>query len=226
VRATPIRALFIGSSITQAHFMPGIIGALARKAGRAPLAYRWVIRGGTTLERLYDKGRGTPAVDAIHSQHWDWLFLQERNVELLQAPERAAVSARRFFDETGSPRPRLGYYQKYAFRDAAQTHEALVRAAAGATPAGATVVPVGQAWQRVRTDRPDIQLFQDTEHPTPVGAFLAACVFYIAIYNDSPVGLPADLEAMNPDGGLGEAIHVPEKDARYLQEVAWSTRGP
>ncbi|MFT4677970.1 MAG: hypothetical protein ACI84C_001049 [Flavobacteriales bacterium] len=73
------------------------------------------------------------------------------------------------------------------------------------------VSPVGAAWKQVRAETNDeIQLYaNDGSHPSPSGTYLAACVFYAMMWNESPEG--SDYYA-----GLDEA------DAQYLQAVAGS----
>jgi hypothetical protein len=53
-----------------------------------------------------------------------------------------------------------------------------------------TVAPVGSAWRVVVKEHPDINLWRDDgSHPSKEGTYLAACVFYAVIFNESPVGL-------------------------------------
>ncbi len=76
---------------------------------------------------------------------------------------------------------------------------------------GAEVVPVGLAFARVTDERPDIELrIDDARHPTMAGTYLAACVFFAALYGQSPEGL-------DYDAGL------PPDTAAYLQRVASET---
>jgi len=51
---------------------------------------------------------------------------------------------------------------------------------------------------------------KDIKHPSLAGTYLAACMFYAAFYQQSPIGLPytADLS---------------HADATILQRVAWET---
>jgi hypothetical protein len=49
------------------------------------------------------------------------------------------------------------------------------------------VAPVGVVWQNALEDEPDLDLWMlDGKHPTPLGSFLAASVFYALIFNESP----------------------------------------
>ncbi len=75
----------------------------------------------------------------------------------------------------------------------------------------ARVVPVGLAFARVTRERPDIVLRTDDDrHPTMAGTYLTACVFFAALYGQSPEGL-------DYDAGL------PPATAAYLQRVASET---
>jgi len=82
------------------------------------------------------------------------------------------------------------------------------------------VAPVGWAWEAVYdrvlseglVPEDDGTLFSnlynvDGSHPSPLGSWLAACVFYATLTGESPVGLPA------PET-------LPEKDAATLQALA------
>ncbi len=49
----------------------------------------------------------------------------------------------------------------------------------------AEIAPVGEAWQYVRENYPQIELYQpDGRHPSVAGTYLAACVFYEKIFSD------------------------------------------
>jgi hypothetical protein len=77
---------------------------------------------------------------------------------------------------------------------------------------GATVVPVGLAWQRFlgKHDRPVLH-DKDQSHPTLAGSYLAACVFLAVLVGESPVGLGGEVDGLS------------EKDLALLQKVAWQT---
>ena len=54
----------------------------------------------------------------------------------------------------------------------------------------APIVPVGDAWEIAHGRKPDLELWnKDGKHPAPAGTYLAACVFYKALFKQSPVGL-------------------------------------
>ena len=71
----------------------------------------------------------------------------------------------------------------------------------------AAIAPVGAAWENVRFNAPEIQLYADDTHPNLTGSYLAACVLYGTLFRDNPVGL------IHPDS-------IDAKTAAYLQTTA------
>ena len=74
---------------------------------------------------------------------------------------------------------------------------------------GAAIAPVGLAWSEAVASRPQLDLWaSDGKHPSRLGSYLAACVFYATLTGRSPVG-DTFTDGLN------------ESDARFLQSVAW-----
>jgi hypothetical protein len=130
------------------------------------------------------------------------------NVRLFAAP----------IAESGA-RPAL--YATWARRNAPETQEAITAAyTAIAAEIGATLVPVGSAWQAFTGAFEAPALYdRDMSHPSGAGSYLAACVFFSVLFGRSPAGLAPGVKALG------------ESETRRLQEVAWQTvaaeaRGP
>jgi hypothetical protein len=96
---------------------------------------------------------------------------------------------------------------------------------------GTPVLPVGMAWDRVRRERPGLDLFHpDGSHPSPVGTYLAASVMYAALTGRPPQGAPGTLSgiAMETPGVVVSPdpvvlVDVDPETAAYLHRVAWET---
>ena len=88
----------------------------------------------------------------------------------------------------------------------------------------ATVVPVGLAWERARELRPDIDLYaEDGSHPSPLGTYLTACVFYRVLTGMEIDSLPPRLIS---EDYAGEKLYLnilSENNAQFLQKVAEET---
>jgi hypothetical protein len=115
-----------------------------------------------------------------------------------------------------------------AYAKVAQTHQVML------VPVGLAFATINTQYPNVDLYAPDISSFKieshikendknastidaaqilykkDIKHPSMAGTYLAACMFYAAFYQQSPVGLPYT-------AGL-----TPEQ-ATLLQQVAWTT---
>ncbi len=78
----------------------------------------------------------------------------------------------------------------------------------------ALVIPVGLAFARAYSERPDIKLHKsfDGSHPSLLGTYLAATVVFTSLYDISPVGNKYDY--------FGK---IEKSDAIFLQKVALET---
>ena len=84
-----------------------------------------------------------------------------------------------------------------------------------------TYVPVGNAFEYVEKNYPEINLYMDdNKHPSPNATYLAACVFFSMITGDSPLGLPRRFEGKNIDGKKIYYIITETKAAEKAQKVA------
>ena len=84
------------------------------------------------------------------------------------------------------------------------------------------LVPVGPAWQSVKTVHPEIKLYADDGiHPSPEGVYLSACVFYSTITGLSPEGNPVrtSIGYDKPE----KIVTLDSGIAAILQESAWET---
>jgi PKD repeat protein len=72
------------------------------------------------------------------------------------------------------------------------------------------IVPVGRAWEAVRTNYPEIKLYQeDQQHPTLTGSYLTASCFYAALFKANPK--------------VSYQANIDDKTAALLQDLAGTT---
>ena len=83
----------------------------------------------------------------------------------------------------------------------------------------AVLAPVGVAWENCQKINSEINLYnRDGRHANPMGSYLTACVFYAAIYNVSPEGLPCQVSLEN-----NELNNITGDKIRFLQRMAFET---
>ena len=219
-----LRVLFVGNSLTFANQLPEMIARLAKSAGDK-LTYDMYAKGGYKLsQHAVDK----TLQKKISAETWDVVVLQEQS----QLPGLGLSYAKRHiyphvnaladFVRRANAATMMAFYITMARRDgdamnarhfpAVATYEGMQTQNDAtylqmASDFRALSVPVGPAWKIVRKMKPAMNLYADAIHPNRVGSYLAACVFYAALFQKSPLGLEYD-------AGLGR------EDAKYLQQIA------
>lgn len=150
---------------------------------------------------LYDQWKQGQALALLHEKHPNFLVLQGQSTEPLSAPQSFSQSAAWFkaeADRIGATtilfatwaRPANDpFYKEPASggSPAAMQAELDLAYATVAKNTGATLAPVGVAFERARQMAPEIRLLDGTQHPSPVGTYLAAAVLFRAMVNTAPV---------------------------------------
>jgi hypothetical protein len=214
------RVLFIGDSYTYVNDLPDTFADLAWAAGRRVDAVDLSIGGGTLAGHVADPATAS----TISSQPWNTVVLQDQSeVPALPSGRRSEMYpaviqlAQMIRNDGAQPLLFLTWGHASGWPQAGLDSYATMQAAVDEGYLGIAddvvipIAPVGDAWQTVVGDQANPQLWQgDGVHPTTEGTYLAACVFYASIFDQSPVGL-------GYHDGLSDA------EAAMLQRVAAAT---
>jgi len=194
-----LRILFIGNSYTFVNDLPHTFAKLA-SSGKHQVQVGMFAQPGWSLA---DHVQSAEMLDTLQSSKWDYAIVQEQS-------EFPAVEAARNQVTYPAARALVGkirdagsnpiFFQTWAHRDGlpengltnfeAMQYEIDMGYLGIAQELGVPIAPVGDAWFNALTQNPQLQLWQaDGSHPTEQGTYLAACVFYAVIFNESPQGL-------------------------------------
>jgi hypothetical protein len=105
---------------------------------------------------------------------------------------------------------RTALYMTWARQHVPETQRAITEAYESiGSEIGATVVPVGVAWETflARCKSPILH-DKDKSHPTLAGSYLAACVFYAVMFAGSPTDLGVGVDGLS------------DQDAQILRQAA------
>jgi len=206
----PQRVLFIGNSHTARHGgLDWVIeNMVAAEAESRPFEGTARTESGVTLEYHYDNG----AADAIRKGDFDTVVLQGylphsssgtvepflENARLLDRIVRKSGAQTVFFMTWPQ-----GYGDWSTIEDTIEAHRQI------SAELGAPVAPAALAFEKARTERPDIRLIGDDQiHATWEGAYLAAATVYATLFDRSPEG-------------LSYSFGISSEDAAFLQHIAW-----
>ena len=189
------RVLFIGNSYLYTQNIPEIVEALADSAHGDKIATAMV--AGPNLA-LIDHWSSGPAREAVAQGGWEWVILQ-------QGPSSVGVNRDTLRLATGyfagviagvSAKPAL--FSAWPSQDRRQDFPAAIESyTLAAQDVQGILLPIAAAWVAAWQRDPNLQLYQDGLHPSPLGAYLSALVIYAVLLEKSPVGLPAKLKLRN-----------------------------
>jgi hypothetical protein len=198
--AASVSVLFVGNSLTQVNNLPDVF---KKFAAESPLHADVVVKSSTPGGAMfYDHWKRGQALALLREQHPNFLILQGQSTEPLSSSQNFASYAALFKAEADRVNAKTILFSTWA-RPASDAY--YKDATSGGSPAemqtrlnsayaklarktGATLAPIGIAWQRAQRDAPDIQLLDGTQHPSPAGTYLAAAVLFRTVFNTSATG--------------------------------------
>lgn len=203
----PLKVLFVGNSFTARNDLPGLIGRLAEARGKS-LDHHLIQAGGASLRAHWNAGR---AAEAVRDGGYDAVVLQEQSTLPAENAARMHENVRLFDGVIKAAGAKTVLLMTWARLSTPDSQRAITDAyAAIGQELGATVAPVGVAWERFLSGHATPILHdKDQSHPTVAGSYLAACVLLAALFGESPVGADVDVP------GLSAA------DRAALQAAAW-----
>ena len=235
----PTRGLYVGNSYTYYNCGIGayVKGFINKNAGEEWKSRMQTISAGRLyqhpIERYFDKDDATlKDYNRPNKPKFDVVFLQAQSREPYQenakdpqnAPKvkyaAALKNAIAVVRKNGSvPVVVATWASKKSPKGYDMRSETIALADATITAANenkAIVLPVGIAFETVRTERPDLNLHNksDLKHPSAEGSYLFGAMIYSVLFQKNPEWVGGNW--------LGECDKpIKAEDAVYLQNVAW-----
>lgn len=210
--AQTTRVYFVGNSFTATYDVPGLFTSLSASGGHTVQTGADII-GGSALTDHWATGVAT---NAIAGGGYNYVVLQELSTLAYDATVQAGFSATApLFHRvsTNSGAQTVLYMTWVRETQLATLDNGIAIYRSMAAQLNCKDSPVGVAWKRVMEQNPSLDLYDaDRHHPNQKGAYLAACCFYGAIFNQSPESL-----SFRTVGGLV----LDAAEAALLQRIAW-----
>ncbi len=191
--ADSLRVLFVGNSLTFYNDLPSLVEELSRGAGvERPVDAERIARGGDSFYTHTERRDDGAPLKIIVQGGWDVVVLQENGRFAARGGVDSFPFASRLVRAARAAGAKPLFYMTWAYRDRPETlpkirdtYEKL------GSRLEVPVAPVGEAWRLARDNASDIDLFaEDGIHPSPEGSYLAACVIFATLYQQSPENLP------------------------------------
>ena len=220
------RLLFIGSSlisgmgkcmqevVSASDVAPVDMETETSWANFATLEQHW---NGNTLARDAGDAIGTDTLTRLDEGQWDTVLVQENIAGSLHREAVFHEYVRKFDERIKAVGARPVLFMHWERKQ--HSRLAMDEIARFWTDLGAEldspVAPVGLAWQWSLQERPDLELYADTIHPTEAGRYLAICVLYATVFDETPVGLSVEPWEFG--------VLLSKEDAAFLQRIAAET---
>ena len=226
----PLRVLFVGNEPTYFWDLPLQVEALSLDLGAEPKVETEASTGPTVCLLWHLSPEYSDTLDVIRTGGFNIVVIQETSQSLLEDPEGFIKDAMALTNEAKAVGAEVVFYETWAYDPKgttveltkiyekswsggnpeemqARTREAYIRAT---SEADGRMARVGDAWVKVLSEHPEIELYLSTGGaPSECGSYLAACVFVNVLTNLDP----RDAK-WKPEG-------VSEEEAIVLRAAAW-----
>jgi len=215
------RVLFVGNSYTYFWNLPQQVSTMC-EAADIPLTTRKSASGGATLGDHWRGDKNLHTREIIAKGEYDAIVFQGHSMSTIEFEDSLIYYGQALCSEIPSPDVRRYVFMTWA-REWNPIMQDTITAGyeAFAESINATVIPVGLAWRLARQLRPELELYdEDGSHPSTLGSYLSACVFYGAFTDKSPVGLPNRLITTDKDGEILYLNIQSKENAEFCQRIA------
>ena len=213
-----LMVLFVGNSYTSKNDLPKMFEELAASGGKVVYqASSTKNNSALFMHANLKKGIGKKTIGKIKSDsiNWDYVILQEQSkmpitdsyyfsegvgeliiqIETVNATPALYMTWGRRDGFEGQSFEEMNSDLEFAYESEAEAWDALL-------------LPAGSAWGKMMAKDRDFGLRlwdSDGSHPSYIGSYLNACVFYATFFEESPVGLWYD------------PAQIDVNDAQYIQ---------
>jgi hypothetical protein len=209
----PTRILFIGNSYTSRNQLPRLVADIAAGAEHPrEVQFDAIVAGGASLRRHWNAGVAQKALEAAT---WDFVVLQEQSTLPLKNAKRYHENVRLIDAEITKCGAKTVLYLTWSRQQSPATQGDLTRAVEEiGAEINARVVPVGPAWHTAMREIAGLNLYvDDGSHPSAAGSYLAACVFFVRLFDESP-----------RDESVFRSLRLDGETGGRLQKIAWEFR--
>jgi len=219
------KVLFVGNSYTYFWNLPQNVAAMSNDKPSIRLKTKQSTAGGANLGQHWRGEKELKTKEILSNEKFDFVVLQDHSMRSIEHPDSLSFFGKKFATLIKEMGAQPVVYMTWArewnpFMQETITKEYLKLAES----INAKVVPVGLAWKMAKELRPDIKLYdQDGSHPSALGTYLTACVFYGVLTGESPVGLTHRLISKDMHQEKLYLNIQSKEDALFCQLIALET---
>lgn len=213
--------LFIGNSYTYFWNLPQQVAVMAESRNIELTTVQSTI-GGVNLGQHWKSERNLHSRSLLEENNFQAVILQDHSTRAIENPDSLRIYMEHWIEEIKNKKGKVFLYMTWARKWDPYMIQSISTAYLNiGQKTDVVVVPVGWAWDRARRLRPDLELYDsDGSHPSPIGTYLTACVFFGVLTGENPIGLPDRLVSKDHSGEKLYLNILSPGDALFCQKVA------
>ncbi len=194
------KILFVGNSFTYFWNMPNLVEAMAASQN-VKLNTSQSTVGGSTLQQHWNKEKGTDTRNLLEKNTYDYVVLQDHSLSTIDHLERFRESTKNLIELVRSKEATPVLYMTWAYDSNPLMQRNIEKAYNEQGKATNTaVIPVGNVFMKAQKERQDLDYYFDNKHPSSIGSYLIALVFYKYFSGKSVMDIPNRLTSVNDQG--------------------------
>jgi hypothetical protein len=213
------KVLFVGNSFTYFFNLSQVVTSMAATQDRVIYTRQSTV-GGSTLKQHWNEEKGTRTREMLESQKWDYVVFNHHSLETIKNPEGFKEYSRLFTDLVRSKGAEPIFMMTWGYK----ANPVMINTIAPAyekmaLDLGVHLVPCGTLFAESFKWRPDLELFQDTKHPSSNGTYLLGLSFFKYFTKMSTADIPKRLTTKDINEELLYLIFMSQDDADFLQNL-------
>ena len=222
------KILFIGNSFTFYWNLPLVIESMGKERGYDFDIFQSTI-GGSSLKSHWLQENDLKSKELVTFGNFSKVVLQDYSSNPLSNTEESLLYFNKFIDlvleKNGHPFIFATWFYKGISEHSFESIDPIQNVLNKLThDKRASLVPVDTAFRIFQKRYPNVPLFtDDLKHPSPVGTYLAACLYFKIFTGQSPLGLARRYERKDESGkkiflGMVEKLTA-ERCQRIIDEI-------
>ena len=213
-----IKILFVGNSFTYYWNVPEVVSSIAQSQGKVWYCYQSTA-GGANWEDHWKGNRGLTTLERIKSKKWDYVVLQNQSSSGIDRKAQFNAYGEKLIDLIKSIGAKPLLYITWSYRDNPGMQDEISEVYKNlATKTGAETVPVGSIWANVRSKYPDLNLYHDNKHQSPLGTYLISLTFFKKISDMSVAKVPRLLTTQLESGESLYLLFIKTTEGERIRE--------
>jgi len=217
--------LFIGNSFTFYWNLPLVVEEMANERNYDFDINQSTASSSSLMDHWYENGE-LKSKTLIETGRFDRVVLQDHSLNPLQNLSESHIYFTDFIELIKAKNGKPYIYTTWMYNGISKNNYDVVDPIRHALQpvadkTGAIMVPIDIAFRVFQQKHPNIPIFMsDNKHPSPVGIYLAACIYFKIFTGESPLGLSRRYERKDENGKKIFLGMVEKSSAKICQEIA------